>query len=201
MLDHIKNVIKPDLVMWGGDSIPHNVDTLTIETNIEIMKQITKQVQDGLGDIKIYPCIGNHDTYPQDVINMQVPRENKAINEWGPSWDSMIGDPDQIENWKNWGYFSLPFVTSDGTPIGETPSRIISLNSNICYQYNWESMMQFEDPGNMLEWLESELIALEKIGGQAILLAHVPNIEECNRQYGRRYHGLLDRYQTVIRFG
>ena len=62
-------------------------------------------------------------------------------------------------------------------------------------------MMQFEDPGNMLEWLESELIALEKIGGQAILLAHVPNIEECNRQYGRRYHGLLDRYQTVIRFG
>lgn len=41
MLDHIKNVIKPDLVMWGGDSIPHNVDSLTIETNIEIMKQVT----------------------------------------------------------------------------------------------------------------------------------------------------------------
>ena len=95
------------------------------------MKQVTKQVQEGLGDIKIYPCIGNHDTYPQDVINMQVPRENKAINEWGPAWDSMIGDSAQIENWKNWGYFSKPFTKSDGTPIGETPTKVISLNSNI----------------------------------------------------------------------
>lgn len=38
MLSHIKNVIKPDLVLWGGDSIPHNVDSLTIETNVQIMK-------------------------------------------------------------------------------------------------------------------------------------------------------------------
>ena len=61
--------------------------------------------------------------------------------------------------------------------------------------------MQFQDPGNMLGWLENELSELEKVNGQAILLAHVPNIDECNRQYGRRYHGILDRYQTVIRFG
>ena len=88
---------------------------------------------------------------------MQIPRENKAINEWGPSWDSMIGDSAQIENWKNWGYFALPLTKSDGTPIGTTPSKVISLNSNICYQFNWESMMQFADPGNMLEWLENEL--------------------------------------------
>lgn len=53
----------------------------------------------------------------------------------------------------------------------------------------------------MLQWLEEELLALEKIGGQAIMLSHVPNIDECNRQYGRRYHALMDRFQTVIRFG
>lgn len=61
--------------------------------------------------------------------------------------------------------------------------------------------MQFTDPGNMLHWLEGELDALEKVGGQAIMLNHVPNIDECNRQYGRRYHGIMDRYQTVIRWG
>jgi len=25
--------------------------------------------------------------------------------------------------------------------------------------------LDFEDPGNMLEWLEEELLALEKVGG------------------------------------
>lgn len=112
MLDHIKNVIKPDLVFWGGDSIPHNVDSLTEERNIEIMKLATKQVTEGLEGIKIYPCIGNHDTYPQDVINMRVPHGNDAINQWSPAWDDMIKDPEQIKNWRDWNYFALPFEDS-----------------------------------------------------------------------------------------
>ena len=46
----------------------------------------------------------------------------------------------------------------------------------------------------MLEWLQSELKQLEKEGGAAIILAHVPNLDECMRQYGRRFHAILDRY-------
>jgi hypothetical protein len=42
-------------------------------------------------------------------------------------------------------------------------------------------MLSFSDPGGMLGWLEDELLALEKMGGQAIILAHVPNLNECNR--------------------
>lgn len=30
MLDFIRTSIKPDLAMWAGDSISHNIDTLTI---------------------------------------------------------------------------------------------------------------------------------------------------------------------------
>jgi len=41
MLDYIREEVKPDGVMWLGDSIPHNVETLTEETNIEIMKNVT----------------------------------------------------------------------------------------------------------------------------------------------------------------
>jgi hypothetical protein len=53
----------------------------------------------------------------------------------------------------------------------------------------------------MLEWLTEELEQIEKNDGTAIILAHVPNIDECNRQFGRRYHSIMDRFQTVIRFG
>ena len=34
MLDFISNELKPDAVLWGGDSIPHNVDTLNLESNV-----------------------------------------------------------------------------------------------------------------------------------------------------------------------
>ena len=64
MLNEIKNVVKPDLVMWAGDSVPHNIDTLNFESNVNIMKNITKTVSEGLDGLKVFPRIGNHDTYP-----------------------------------------------------------------------------------------------------------------------------------------
>ena len=47
---------------------------------------------DELDGIRVYPTIGNHDTYPQDIISMQIPRNNPAINEWSPTWLQFIPD-------------------------------------------------------------------------------------------------------------
>jgi len=42
MLGYIKDEIKPDTVFWGGDSVPHNIETLTLESNVEVIKNVTK---------------------------------------------------------------------------------------------------------------------------------------------------------------
>jgi sphingomyelin phosphodiesterase len=34
VLKEIREDIKPDYVFWGGDSIPHNIDTLSLKTNV-----------------------------------------------------------------------------------------------------------------------------------------------------------------------
>ena len=97
---------------------------------------------------------------------MSEPRSNEVINGWAPSWDSMVGDdPEQLKLWRDWGYFGIPFTDSQGQKIGPRFTKIFSLNSNICYQYNWESMLRFSDPGGMLGWLENELSELERVGG------------------------------------
>ena len=95
MLSYIRNEIKPDVVIWGGDSIPHNTESVNTKENIEVMEKVTKQVIEGLPGIKIYPTIGNHDTYPQDVISMREPQSNYVINQWAQYWEPMIGkDPE-----------------------------------------------------------------------------------------------------------
>ena len=88
----------------------------------------------------------------------------------------------------------MPLVDNEGKPLGNGKTKVISLNNNICYNLNWESFTTFEDPGNQLAWLHDELLAIEKANGTAIILSHVPNLEECNRQYGRRYHAIMDRF-------
>lgn len=46
-----------------------------------------------------------------------------------------------------------------------------------------------------------ELQDIEDNNGTAIILAHVPNLDECLFQYGRRFHAIVDRYQHIIRWG
>ena len=47
--------------------------------------------------------------------------------------------------------------------------------------WNFVNFVTFMDPGRQLQWLEEELEELEKVGGTAIMLAHVPDGPECTR--------------------
>ena len=125
------------------------------------------------------------------------------MNEWMPTWEPFFSPADKStwESFLDWGYYSMPFVDNEGKPLGNGKTKIVQLNNNICYTLNWESFTNFEDPGNMLGWLHDELKEIEANNGTAIILSHVPNIDECNREYGRRYHAIMDRFQTVIRWG
>ena len=66
MLAFIRDEIKPDVAFWGGDSVGHNLWSITKEGNIEILQKIGTQVLDGLAGMKTYIALGNHDSYPQD---------------------------------------------------------------------------------------------------------------------------------------
>jgi len=165
------------------------------------MKNVTKEIAEGLDDIAVYPTIGNHDTYPMDIIKAQEPRENDVINEWSPTWAQFIPDGKQLKSFLDYGYYSLPLKKKDGSLLGKGQIvKLISLNSNICYETNFETFAIFKDAGHQIQWLHNELLELEKVNGTAIILGHVPNLSECTRQYGRRFHALMDRFQHIVRW-
>lgn len=55
------------------------------------------------------------------------------------------------------------------------------------------------DPGNQISWLENELSTIEAAGGIAYLIAHIQPYNFL-RDFGGRFHALMERYQHVIRF-
>lgn len=132
--------MNPDYVLWVGDSIPHNLDSLSFETNVEIMQNVTQQLVDGLPAHKgkIFPTIGNHDTYPQDVLSMDMSID-KNFQAWAPSWLQFIDDEENKELFKNHQYFAKQL---------NNKTRVLAINTNICYLENWYSMTAFNDPAN-----------------------------------------------------
>ena len=39
-------------------------------------------------------------------------------------------------------------------PDGTKAATVLSINSNVCYMYNFEAGLHFWDPVNMLAWIE-----------------------------------------------
>lgn len=70
-----------------------------------------------------------------------------------------------------------------------------------CNDLNWWLLTDKDrsDPGKQLEWLEAELIELEKNEGYAHIIAHIPSVS-CLHQFGIRYKALMERFQHVVRF-
>lgn len=95
----------------------------------------------------------------------------------------------------------MPLKRADGSKIGNAETRIVVVNTNICYNFNFENVVIFEDRGHQIQWLEKELEEIERLNGTAIMLAHVPDGPECSRQFGKRYHALMDRFQHIVRWG
>ena len=68
---------------------------------------------------------------------MKAPEVNQAINEWDGSWYDLIPDGVQRQNFEYYGYWSAPLAKKDGTKLGVPETKVIILDSNICYQANW----------------------------------------------------------------
>jgi sphingomyelin phosphodiesterase len=176
LVDHISSKVKPDFVMWGGDSSSHDSTTQSFNRTVDELTSVSKHVLSGLKDYPLFAAIGNHDAYPQDMIQANG-EFNEAIKAWMPAWDPIFTNDVSREQFHKTGSYSQQLVTAKDIPF----TKVISLNTVFCYASNYENMAYSEDPDNLLDWLESELASLEPIGGVAILLAHVPNLDECNR--------------------
>lgn len=68
-----------------------------------------------------------------------------------------------------------------------------------CNDLNWWLLKDRDDPGHQIQWLEGELNRIEKIGGYAYIIAHIP-AKSCLHQFGMRFKVLMERYQHVVRF-
>ena len=98
------------------------------------MQNTTKLISDGLEGYNVFPTMGNHDTYPQDQITVGGKGFEEAIKQWVPSWVQFVDDEENKKTWLNYGYFAKQL---------NNKTRIISLNSNICYTADFAGWTSF----------------------------------------------------------
>ncbi len=77
---------------------------------------------------------------------------------------------------------------------------LLSINTQACYSYNLALMLERNDTGGLLQWIEAKLSWAESKGLLVFIMGHVPpGNTQCNRQWEERYNALIERYQHIVR--
>ncbi|KAM7364421.1 sphingomyelin phosphodiesterase 1-like [Cochliomyia hominivorax] len=194
-LDHIKETHeKIDFIYQTGDIVPHNVWTTSKESNKAMLSQINDLMVEKFPDIPIYSCVGNHEPHPTNVFgNGNVPAELGVGWLYEHLWSI----------WKRWLPETAKETVLKGGYYTVSPKkgfRIIALNNNDCYIYNWWIYLDGSATSQpQLDWLQKTLLAAEKAKEHVHILAHIPSGEsDCWTVWAREYNRIIERYSHII---
>ncbi|EFN81993.1 Sphingomyelin phosphodiesterase [Harpegnathos saltator] len=208
-LYHIKDTHKDiSYVYFTGDLIDHGVWETTLDGNIKIINESYDLFYEVFGNTSVYPILGNHEPQPLNLIlannsfvKFRYAPTTVTNDKLSTQWlYNMIADI-----WIGYGW--LPESTRStilrGGYYTVSPKkgfRIIALNNNVCYCYNWWIWYQPKDPDNQLQWLAETLLQAEKDEELVHILAHVPPAHEhCQSTWKREYLKIINRFAHVIR--
>ena len=183
--------LKPDFIIWTGDNSPHSSKNSTQEDNYEATIIIRDKLDQKFNhSIPVYPALGNHEIYPNDLYKGN---EAQVLQNYADIFKDYFYETQAYESFRQYGYYTEKFK--------DTNLRIVVLNCLICDTFNFFVIGGRHQPAkDEFIWLEKVLRQAEKDGEYIYLIDHLPinssfQLTEC----AQRLRALLDRFNYLIR--
>ncbi|XP_058823019.1 sphingomyelin phosphodiesterase-like [Topomyia yanbarensis] len=181
-------------VYHTGDIIDHGVWETTIAGNIRSITRTSSLLKEVFPYKPVYNVLGNHEITP---TNVYAPSHITAP-EFSASWVyELVADL-----WGEW----LPAearqtITRGGfyTVLVRPGFRIIGLNNNDAYTFNWWILYDPAYLRGQLQWLHDTLLQAETAGEKVHILAHIPiGSGSTLVTWARQYRRILDRFWDTV---
>jgi sphingomyelin phosphodiesterase len=77
--------------------------------------------------------------------------------------------------------------------------RLIGLNNNDCYKYNWWVFFSIDEISQQLQWLHNTLLQAESSNEKVHMLVHIASGEgSCFSFWSREYRRVIERFHGII---
>ncbi|XP_015119715.1 sphingomyelin phosphodiesterase [Diachasma alloeum] len=196
-LDHVNSTHSDaEYIYYTGDIVDHGEWETTRDGNKKIIKEVFKKIKETFGKTPVFPIIGNHEANPLNIFASSKVDNDEVSTKW---LYELLADI-----WINSGW--LPESTRNTIVQGgfytvspKKGFRIIALNNNVAYTYNWWLIYEPNDLGGQLKWLAETLLEAEKNEEFVHILAHVPsgNHDQQNT-WSREYRKIINRFAHII---
>ena len=176
-----------DAIIWTGDTVGHHDFNQSIDQNLNTISEISELFKFHFPNIPIFPCIGNHDTWPIDQM-AQPPYNKYFLNQLTEIWNEWI-TKDSYNTFMTGGYYSKMFGSI----------KILALNSLYFDSNNLEKDFGNIEPNAQLSWLNTELNNSALINQSVWIIGHVPPGSGEFTQNLTNFVELCDTYSQIIK--
>ena len=183
--------LKPDFIIWTGDNTQHDNWNITQEE----VYTATREIKDAIDEvfkksIPIYPVVGNHEVYPNDLWESgnEIIFKNLA-----DIYKDYFFENQAYESFSKYGYYTEKHPN--------TNLRIIALNCLYCDAFNFYHLStNHTEAKQEFTWLEKVLREAESNGEYVYILDHFPiNGESTLVECSKRLRAIFDRFDYIIR--
>lgn len=185
----VKEAGEPDFIVWTGDNVAHDVLKSAFES-AESTLLITQYVKENYPNAIVYPIQGNHEFSPMNLQDLSE-ENNMVIDMISNVWRDWM-TPDVYEQFRKKSFYdnlasNHPKATEELKSKMEG-TRIIAMNLQSCYFFNFYLFSELGDELHELDWLEKTFREMEIKGEKAIVIAHIPpGAHDCMEPFSRRY--------------
>ncbi|KAJ3657707.1 hypothetical protein Zmor_009492 [Zophobas morio] len=187
------NTQEFDYVYYTGDIINHRVWETSVTNNTNTISQLYSYFKDSFA-VPVYPIFGNHEPHPLNTWPTESVTDEQFSIQWlfelaADAWSDLVGE-DIRETVLKGGYYT----------VSPKPGfRIIAINSNLCYSFNWWLIFEDKDPYGQLQWLADTLKQAEDNNESVHILSHIPTgTSDSLSVWGREYSRIIDRFANTI---
>ncbi|XP_011303541.1 sphingomyelin phosphodiesterase [Fopius arisanus] len=185
-----------DLIYFTGDIIDHGVWETSRSANSRSLHKIFKKMKETFRDHPIYPIFGNHEPHPLNQFSPDDIDEDNLSTKWlyellADTWIEAGWLPESTRNTILQGGFY--------TVSPKKGFRIIAINNNVAYIYNWWMMYKPNDLNGQLKWLAETLLDAEKNEEIVHILGHMPGgSPHFQHTWSREYRKIVNRFAHII---
>ena len=183
--------LEPDLIIWSGDNTEHDNWNSTQEEVYEATRTIKNAFDEKFQHkIPIYPAIGNHENYPNDLWE---PGNYEIFKNLADIYKDYFFEEQAYESFSKFGYYTMLHPNSS--------LRIVALNCLYCDSMNFNLLgKSYTEAKQEFQWLEEVLRQAEKNNEYVYIIDHFPingrfTLNECSL----RLRALFDRFDYIIR--
>lgn len=159
-----------DFVYFTGDVVDHGVWSTSVDYNLQLLERVFNLMKLEFRNAQVLPAVGNHEAHPVNTFaprNIPIPEFSSAYlyNYLATAWSQWL-PPSAIQTVREDGRYT--FLLAPGF-------RVIVINNNLGYTYNFWVMHDPRDQREHLQWLHNTLLAAETNREKVHILLHIPN--------------------------